>query len=265
MIEVIIPISLGFILLFIAITKVNNGLIGKLNVCKKRMKDFTLKVNNERYQIINNLQDLEENFIINLIISKYPSSNPNFIVIKNEDAISIKYHNYSLLFTPNIINEFTNINDIYKIYNDKSVHIPEPNNKKLIIKEDDFYNQNNPDVLYKINSHQDLCRFIMNYNSKRFLFIELELYDIIIDKYEKSYKTIKTTFYIKHNKNSFLDLFQNINNYHFEIENNNLIVLNDNDREIMKIDYYYTNEKSILDNQINYTYMNINEYNGYYF
>lgn len=265
MIEVIIPISFGFILLFIAITKVNNGLIGKLNVCKKRMKDFTLKVNNERYQIINNLQDLEENFIINLIISKYPSSNPNFIVIKNEDAISIKYHNYSLLFTPNIINEFTNINDIYKIYNDKSVHIPEPNNKKLIIKEDDFYNQNNPDVLYKINSHQDLCRFIMNYNSKRFLFIELELYDIIIDKYEKSYKTIKTTFYIKHNKNSFLDLFQNINNYHFEIENNNLIVLNDNDREIMKIDYYYTNEKSILDNQINYTYMNINEYNGYYF
>lgn len=265
MIEVIIPISFGFILLFIAITKVNNGLIGKLNVCKKRMKDFTLKVNNERYQIINNLQDLEENFIINLIISKYSSSNPNFIVIKNEDAISIKYHNYSLLFTPNIINEFTNINDIYKIYNDKSVHIPEPNNKKLIIKEDDFYNQNNPDVLYKINSHQDLCRFIMNYNSKRFLFIELELYDIIIDKYEKSYKTIKTTFYIKHNKNSFLDLFQNINNYHFEIENNNLIVLNDNDREIMKIDYYYTNEKSILDNQINYTYMNINEYNGYYF
>jgi hypothetical protein len=265
MLEIIISISFGFILLFAMITKVNNGLINKLNVCKKRIKDFTLKVNTERYHIINNVNDLEENFIINLIISKYPSSNPNFKVLKNDDAISIKYHNYSLLFTPNLINEFTNINDIYRIYNDKSTHIPEANNKKLMIKDEDFYNQNNPDILYKINSHEDLCKFILTYNSKRFLFIELELFDIIIDKYDKSYKTIKTTFYIKYNKNKFLELFQNINNYHFDVDDNNLIVLNDNDREIMKIDYYYTSEKSILDNQITYTYMNMNEYNGYYF
>lgn len=265
MLEVVISISFGFILLFIMITKVKNSLISRLNVCKKKIKDYTLKMTTERYHIINNFNDLEENFIINLVISKYSSSNPKFRVFKDDDIITIKYHNYSLLFTPNIINEFTNINDIYKIYYDKSSYIPEVNNKKLMIKEEEFYNQNNPDVLYKINSHEDLCKFIMTYNSKRFLFIELELYDIIIDKYDKSYKTIKTTIYIKYNKSKFLNLFQNINNYHFDVKDSNLIVLNDNEKEIMKIDYYYTNEKSILDDEITYTYMNVNQYNGYYF
>lgn len=256
-------LSLTFTLIFVL------NIIKKIkNTCKKKIKDFTLKVNKQRYDIINNIDKLEENMLINVIIGKYPCCNPNFKINKDDDneLINIKFHNYSLIFTPNIINEFTNMNDIYKIYHENSTHIPEPGSKKLLIKEENFYNENNPDVLYKINSHDELSKFIMTYNSKRFLFLELDLYDIIIDKYDKSYKTTKTTFYIKYCKNKFLELFHNIKEYHFEInDENNLIVLNSNNKEIMKIDYYYTDDKSILDNNITYTHMNINEYNGFYY
>jgi len=262
---------LKFQLLIVGINKslieINDGINYKLNLCKKRIKDFILKVNNERYYIRNDIDDNHDTTIMNIIISKYPSSNPNFKIIKTDDIINIRFHNYSLIFTPNIINEFTSVNDTYRIFHDKSSHIPEPNRKMMII-EDGFYNQNNPEVLYKINRYNDLCKFVKDFNSKRFLFIELELYNITIDKITKSYKTVKTTYYIKRStiddKNNFLNLFSDINDNYFDIDNDTLICKNRGGMELMKINYFYTDKSSILDNKIVYTYMNTDEYNSYY-
>jgi len=56
-------------------------------------------------------------FIINLIIIKFPSANNNFqIDTNNPNIINLKYYNYSLLFSLNIINDFSSKNDVYPIY-----------------------------------------------------------------------------------------------------------------------------------------------------
>jgi len=266
----------------------NSILTDKFNICKKKIKDFILKTNNDKYIIKNNINEIEdivnenyEDLIINIILMKYQFSNSNFKIIRNNSFIIIKHHNFSLLFSPNIINDFTNSNDIYQIYNDKSSHIIEPHYKNIIYKNDNFDN-NNPDILYKINKNNDLIKFIQNHNPIKgsYIYLLLNLYDIIIDKKNKSYKTIKSSFYIKCDKNKidFLFIFKNLNNSNFyfkneiindvfsyqstsedDIKNNKLLFTND--LKTIEIKNFYLSDL----NDINYTLMSIDEFNDYYY
>ncbi len=254
----------------------NEKIQEKLNLCKKKIKDFILRTNTDRYHIKNSVFELEESlinnyddFIINLIIIKFPTSNKNFKVIKDIDTnkIKINYYNYSILFTTNIINEFSNLNDVYPIYSNKSSYIS--------YKNVNFSNNNKDEleVLYKINSQKEIYNFIENYNLKsRYIYIEFILYDIIIDKIDKSYKTVKSTFYIKRNildtNNYFLMLVKFLDNICLSssIENTDLLLFDNNDKVFKIIDFYNNkNNTTILDNPLEYTYKKIEEYNDFYF
>ncbi len=253
----------------------NQKIQEKLNLCKKKIKDFILRTNTDRYHIKNSVFDLEESlinnyddFIINLIIIKFPSCNKNFKVIKNVDTntIKINYYNYSIFFTTNIINEFSNLNDVYPIYSNKSSYIS--------YKNVNFSNNNKDEleVLYKINSQKEIYNFIENYNLKsRYIYIEFILYDIIIDKIDKSYKTVKSTFYIKRNildtNNYFLMLVKFLDNICLSssIENTDLLLFDNNDKVFKIIDFYNNKNNTILDNPLEYTYKKTEEYNDFYF
>lgn len=254
----------------------NEKIQEKLNLCKKKIKDFILRTNTDRYHIKNSVFELEESlinnyddFIINLIIIKFPSSNKNFKVIKDIDTntIKINYYNYSILFATNIINEFSNLNDVYPIYSNKSSYIS--------YKNVNFSNNNKDEleVLYKINSQKEIYNFIENYNLKsRYIYIEFILYDIIIDKIDKSYKTVKSTFYIKRNildtNNYFLMLVKFLDNICLSssIENTDLLLFDNNDKVFKIIDFYNNkNNTTILDNPLEYTYKKTEEYNDFYF
>lgn len=254
----------------------NQKIQEKLNLCKKKIKDFILRTNTDRYHIKNSVFELEESlinnyddFIINLIIIKFPSSNKNFKVIKDIDTntIKINYYNYSILFATNIINEFSNLNDVYPIYSNKSSYIS--------YKNVNFSNNNKDEleVLYKINSQKEIYNFIENYNLKsRYIYIEFILYDIIINKIDKSYKTVKSTFYIKRNildtNNYFLMLVKFLDNICLSssIENTDLLLFDNNDKVFKIIDFYNNkNNTTILDNPLEYTYKKIEEYNDFYF
>lgn len=255
----------------------NQKIQEKLNLCKKKIKDFIFRTNTERYHIKNSIFDLEESlinsyddFIINLIIIKFPSSNKNFKVIKDidENTIKINYYNYSILFATNIINEFSNLNDIYPIYSNKSYYISHKNIHFSANK-----NKDELEVLYKINSQNEIYNFIENYNLKnRYIYIEFILYDIIINKINKSYKTVKSTFYIKRNildtNNYFLMLVKFLDNISlsFSIKNTDLLLFDNNDK-VFKINDFYDNKNNttILDNPLEYTYKKIEEYNDFYF
>ena len=75
----------------------NQKIQEKLNLCKKKIKDFILRTNTDRYHIKNSVFELEEYLInnYNLIIIKFHSSNKNFKVIKDIDANTIKINNYN--------------------------------------------------------------------------------------------------------------------------------------------------------------------------
>lgn len=209
--------------------------------------------------------------IINNIINKFPSASNNFNVThNNNDIITLNFYNFSLIFTTNIINEFISFNDIYYIYHNNSHYI---SHKRL------FYNSaindiTNPLVLYKKNSYDELYYFLDNYNDKKakFIYIELVLYEITINKKLKSYKTIKTTFYIRRNiiyKDLFLNFFKRlINNskYKFTIPNDSTLIFNnnnDNNNEFKIYDYYNSSIDNI--NQLEYTHKTIDEYNDFYY
>jgi len=212
--------------------------------------------------------------IINNIISKFSSASSNFNVSNddNNETITLNFYNYSLLFTTNIINEFISFNDIYYIYHNNSHHI---SHKRL------FYNSaineiTNPSVLYKKNSYDELYYFLDNYNDKKakFIYIELVVYVITINKKLKSYKTIKTTFYIKRNimyKDLFLYFFKTLikdSKYKFTIPNDSSLIFNnnnnnENDQQFKIIDYYNSDIDNT--NQLEYTHKTIDEYNDFYY
>lgn len=255
-----------------------NSFHDKLNICKRKIKDFIIKTNSERLYLKNSIFDIEDNisnnyrdFIINLIIIKFPSANNNFqIDTNNPNIINLKYYNYSLLFSLNIINDFSSKNDVYPIYYTYSSHI---SHKRLYNDGDNNYNEiTNPSVLYKINSYTDICQFIQNYNYKnsRYIYIELILYDITIDLITKRFKTIKTVFYIKKNildtNEKFLNLFKLLNNKNnnFKIIDNSILIFKGENQEF-EISNYYDNKMSFIDSPLEYTHMTIDEYNDFYF
>lgn len=252
----------------------------KLNICKRKIKEFIIKTNSERLYLKNSIFDIEDNisnnyrdFIINLIIIKFPSANNNFkIDINNPNIIYLKYYNYSLLFSLNIINDFSNKNDIYPIYYTYSSHILHKRLYNNENKENDNNEITNPSILYKINSYNELCNFIQNYNYKnsRYIYIELILYNITIDLISKRYNTIKTIFYIKKNildvNQKFLNLFKLLNNKNNDfkiIDKSNLIIKDENQE--FEISNYYDNKTSFIDSPLEYTHMTIDEYNDFYF
>lgn len=247
----------------------------KLNLCKKKIKEFIVKTNFEKFHIkklILKIQDIlmnnNDKYLINLILMKFPSGNNNYrINNENPNIITINYYDYSLIFTNNIINSFYNIKDLYTIYHENSSYISYENFEN----ENDNNLISNPNILYKINNFNNIYNFIENYNYKnsKYIYIKLILYNININKLYKSYKIIKTTYFIKKNildtSNNFLNLFKNLNNrsYYFINENKKLIFTNTNDQKFI-IYYYYENDKSLIDNPLEYTYMTIREYNNFY-
>ena len=277
---IIVFLSIFICNIYFLTNKFNNNLISfqdKLNICKKKIKEFIIKTNSERLYLKNSIFDIEDNIsnnyrdlIINLIIIKFPSANNNFqIDTSNPNIINLKYYNYSLLFSLYIINEFSNKNDIYPIYYTYSSYI---SHKRLDNDENNCNEITNPSILYKINTYDDLCNFIINYNYKksRYIYLELILYDITIDLLTKRYKTIKSIFYIKKNildiNNNFLNLFKSLNkkNCNFEIIDKTKLIFKD-DYQKYEINNYYNNEITFIDNPLEYTYTIVDEYNDFYF
>lgn len=247
---------------------------------KLRLLFITFDNNLDEY-INNHLANTNDTMIINLIIMKYPSSTNNFRISKNlPNIIKITYYNYSLLFSSTMITEFSYPNDIYYIY-----HYNSSNISYNRISNDTIINEiTNPSVLYKINTYNDLYEFIENYNDKksRFIYIEIILYDITINKLLKSYKTRKTSFYIKRNildtNNTFLKLFKSLNenngNFYYDISNKNAKLTLRNDNGCFEITNFYNdadynydkyNNNSIIDVPLEYTHRIVNEYNDYYY
>ncbi len=250
----------------------------KLNICKRKIKDFFAKSTSRQlylkksiFDIKNNINNNYRDFIINLIIIKFPAANNNFkIDTINSNIINLKYYNYSLLFSLNIINDFSSENDIYPIYHTYSSHI---SHKRVYNDGNNDYNEiTNPSILYKINNYNDIYNFIQNYNYKksRYIYIKLILYNISINLINKRYETIKTVFFIKKNildaNEKFLNLFKCLNNKNndFEITDKSNIIFKDDNQEF-QISNFYDNKISIIDNPLEYTYMTIDKYNDFYF
>ena len=107
----ILPVVFGFIIMiniYVYMHDSNNQTIEdidnfseKLNMCKKKIKDFIIKNNSERLHLKNSIFDIEETisnnqeiFLINLAMLKFPSSHNNIKINKiNLNTINVNYYN----------------------------------------------------------------------------------------------------------------------------------------------------------------------------
>lgn len=218
--------------------KTNNNLINKINKLNNNLTNYILELierlnNNINLKFKNMYKifiDKNEDIIINILLNKYDNSNKNVIITKTLNNINLKFYNYSLILT-SIDNLNYNIN---------------PNNFVSIDTSNDIIN---PEIIYKINSD----KISLNYNK---VYLYINLYDIIIDKSNKFYKTIKTNYIIK-SSNSNLELFLNNKEYYF-INDSKLILTNG--KEIIEIPEY-TSEL----NNWSYTYSKIDKFKNYYY
>lgn len=218
--------------------KTNNNLINKINKLNNNLTNYILELierlnNNINLKFKNMYKifiDKNEDIIINILLNKYDNSNKNVIITKTLNNINLKFYNYSLILT-SIDNLNYNIN---------------PNNFVSIDTSNDIIN---PEIIYKINSD----KISLNYNK---VYLYINLYNIIIDKSNKFYKTIKTNYIIK-SSNSNLELFLNNKEYYF-INDSKLILTNG--KEIIEIPEY-TSEL----NNWSYTYSKIDEFKNYYY
>lgn len=284
----ILPVVFGFIIMiniYVYIHDSNNQTVKdidsfseKLNICKKKIKDFIIKSNSERLHLKNSIFDIEETisnnqeiFLINLAMLKFPSSHNNIKINKiNLNTINVNYYNFSVFLTTNLINGMSNLYDKYPIYNHLSSHISYENINKLNNSND----SNDFNILYKINSHEEICNFMnINFNkNSRFIYIKIDIINIDINKYLKTYKTIKTTFYIKKgikdNDNKFVNFYKFLHNknndYEFK-DNKKLTFYNDSD--LYEINDFYNNKESLflINDTLEYTHYTIDEYNNTYY
>jgi len=194
---------------------------------------------NKYLHLQKDVDDLNHKYLMNIALSKLDFAPKYHKIIKNNNIINIKSHNY-------FINVFNNNNDnkdniINKclLYEQHLIFNKTFNGDNYVIPPPCYYN----DIINNIDSYNDL--------RKPNLFICVKYANIIIDLIEKNYKIKQFYFNIRKPTNDkynyFSDIINNIDNpsYYFinnDDKNNN----NKNDKK----DIYFIQDDIIFTNDI---------------
>jgi hypothetical protein len=197
---------------------------------------------NKYLHLQKDVDDLNQKYLINIALSKLDFSAKYHKMIKNNNIINIKSHNYFInVFNDNDNNDNKDDNIINKclLYEQHLIFNKTFNGDSYVIPPPCYYN----DIINNIDCYKDL--------RKPNLFICVKYANITIDLIEKNYKITQSYFNIRKPTNDkynyFSDIINNIDNPSYYFINN---YKKDNDKNNDKKDIYFIPNDIIFTNDI---------------
>ena len=193
---------------------------------------------NKYLHLQKDIDDLNDKYLINIALSKLDFSPKYHKIIKNNNTINIKSHNYFInVFNDNNDNNDNNINRCL-LYEQHLIFNKTFNGDNYVIPPHCYYDE----IINNIDYYKDL--------RKPNLFICVKYANITIDLIEKNYKIIQSYFNIRKPTNDkynyFSDIINNIDNPSYYFINNNENDKKDNDKR----DIYFISDDIIFTNDI---------------